>query len=76
MRRVLVIGAGAQGGPAACILAGEAGVTEIRLGDIDLALAEKVADTVRQRTGKDTVRPLKLDAGSLEEVTAAARGVE
>ena len=41
MRKVLVIGAGAQGGPCASILAGEEGVVEIGLGDIDLALAQK-----------------------------------
>ena len=39
MKKVLVIGAGAQGGPCASILAGEESVKEIRLGDIDLALA-------------------------------------
>jgi saccharopine dehydrogenase-like NADP-dependent oxidoreductase len=72
MKRVLVIGAGAQGGPAACILAGEPGVEEIRLGDIDLALAQRVAT----RIGSDKVRPFKLDAGRLEEVVAAAEGVD
>ena len=34
--KVLVIGAGAQGGLAASILSGEEHVTEIRLGDSDL----------------------------------------
>jgi len=39
MKKVLVIDAGAQGGPCASILAGEESVKEIHLGDIDLALA-------------------------------------
>jgi malate/lactate dehydrogenase len=47
MKKVLVIGAGAQGGPCTSILAGEESVKEIRLGDIDLALAQKVADKVK-----------------------------
>jgi saccharopine dehydrogenase-like NADP-dependent oxidoreductase len=72
MKKVLVIGAGAQGGPCASILAGEASVEEIRLGDIDLVLAEKVAD----RIGSDKVEPIRLDAGQKEEVITAARGVD
>ena len=42
MKKVLVIGAGAQGGPCASILAGEEGVEKILIGDIDLDLARKV----------------------------------
>jgi saccharopine dehydrogenase-like NADP-dependent oxidoreductase len=72
MRKVLVIGAGAQGGPCASILAGEAGVEEIRLGDIDLDLAQRVAERVRG----DRVQPLQLDAGNREAVVAAAQGVD
>jgi lysine 6-dehydrogenase len=72
MRKVLVVGAGAQGGPCASILAGEASVEEIRLGDIDRALVEKVA----QKIGSSKVHPFKLDAGRSQEVIAAARGVD
>jgi len=72
MRRVLVIGAGAQGGPCASILAGEESVEEIRLGDIDLALAQKVADKIKS----DKVEPIRLDASSEAEVIAAAEGVD
>jgi saccharopine dehydrogenase-like NADP-dependent oxidoreductase len=72
MKKVLVIGAGAQGGPCASILAGEAGVEQIRLGDIDLALAQRVADKVQSAK----ITPLRLDAGQLDEVVAAARGVD
>ena len=41
MDRVLIIGAGAQGGPCASILAGDKTVEEIRLGDIDKIIANK-----------------------------------
>ena len=46
METVLIVGAGAQGGPCASILAGEEGVAKIRLGDIDLGVARKVADKI------------------------------
>ncbi len=72
MKSILVIGAGAQGGPCTSILAREPDVEEIRLGDIDLDLAKKVADRIK--SGK--VAPLKLDASQKEEVIAAARGVD
>jgi saccharopine dehydrogenase-like NADP-dependent oxidoreductase len=72
MTKVLVIGAGAQGGPCASILAGEEDVTEIRLGDINLGLAKQVA----QRVGSEKIVPLKLDASSKAEIVTAARGVD
>lgn len=72
MKKVLVIGAGAQGGPCASILAGEEGVEEIRLGDIDLALAKKVAEKIKS----EKVQPIPLDASIKEDVMAAAQGVD
>jgi saccharopine dehydrogenase-like NADP-dependent oxidoreductase len=72
MKKVLVIGAGAQGGPCASILAGEADVEEIWLGDIDLALAQRVADNIRS----DRIEPIKLDASKEAEVIAAAQGMD
>ena len=72
MKRVLVVGAGAQGGPCASILAGEPGVQEVRLGDIDLALAQRVVE----RIGSGRVIPLKLDASHQAELVEAARGVD
>ena len=72
MKNVLVIGAGTQGGPCASILAGEESIEEIRLGDIDLALAQKAADKI----GSSKVKPIKLDAGKKEMIAAAARGVD
>ncbi|MCJ7535261.1 MAG: saccharopine dehydrogenase NADP-binding domain-containing protein, partial [Anaerolineales bacterium] len=72
MKKVLVIGAGAQGGSCTSILAGEESVKEIRLGDIDLALDQKVADKINSIK----VEPFKLDASLKEEVIAAAQGVD
>ena len=72
MKKVLVIGAGAQGGPCASILAGEESVEEIRLGDIDLALAQKVASKI----GSHKVEAFKLDASEEAQVIAAADGVD
>jgi lysine 6-dehydrogenase len=72
MKKVLVIGAGAQGGPCTSILAGEAGVEEIRLGDIDLDLAQRVAT----RINSDKVTPLRLDASKKDQVITAAQGVD
>jgi len=72
MNKVLVIGAGAQGGPCASILAGEEGVEKILLGDIDLDLAQKVADKIQS----DKVEAFKLDASDEAQVIAAAEGVD
>ena len=72
MKKVLVIGAGAQGGPCASILAGEEGVEKIRLGDIDLALAQKVAAKI----GSRKVEAFHLDASDAAQVTRAAQGVD
>ena len=72
MKKVLVIGAGAQGGPCASILAGEESVNEIRLGDIDLALDQKVADKINSIK----VELFKLDASDKEQVIKAADGVD
>ena len=72
MVKVLVVGAGAQGGPCASILAGENNVSEIRLGDINLDTAQKVA----ARIGSDKIQPTKLDASNLDDVISLASGVD
>jgi len=72
MIKVLVVGAGAQGGPCASILAGEEIIEEIRLGDINLDIAKKVADKI----GGGKIQPINLDASSLDDVAAAADGVD
>jgi saccharopine dehydrogenase-like NADP-dependent oxidoreductase len=72
MKNVLVIGAGAQGGPCASILAGEPGVERILLGDIDLSLAQRATD----RIDSIKVEPFKLDASNEAQVIAAAEGTD
>ena len=44
--KVLIVGAGGQGGPCASILARDNTVEEIRLADLDLSVAQKVADKI------------------------------
>ena len=70
--RVLVVGAGAQGGPCASILSRDSDVSEIILGDINLNLAKRVAD----RIGSEKVVPKRVDASSLDSLVEAARGVD
>lgn len=72
MEKVLIIGAGAQGGPCASILAGESDVNEIRLGDIDLAVSKSVTEKIRSTK----IKPFRLDASKVYEVAAAAEGVD
>jgi saccharopine dehydrogenase-like NADP-dependent oxidoreductase len=72
MKKVLIVGAGAQGGPCAAILAGEESVTEIRLGDINFDFAKKVAD----RINSQKITAMKLDASQKDELIKAAQGVE
>jgi saccharopine dehydrogenase (NAD+, L-lysine-forming) len=72
MEKVLIVGAGAQGGPCASILAGEESVTEILVGDINLEFAEKIAN----RINRTKIKPLKLDARKKDELIKAAEGVD
>jgi len=72
MKKVLIVGAGAQGGPCASILARDKDISEIRLGDIDVELANKVKDKIKS----DKLTVLKLDAAKIEEVEKAAIGVD
>ena len=72
MKRVLIVGAGAQGGPCAAILAEEPSISEVRVGDIHLEVAGRVAD----RINCEKIRPLQLDAGRKDELIKAAEGVE
>jgi saccharopine dehydrogenase-like NADP-dependent oxidoreductase len=72
MQKILVIGAGGQGGPCVSILARDEQVSEIRLGDINFELASKVAEKI----GRSKVEPMELDAGKKEAVIKAAEGVD
>jgi len=72
MKKVLIVGAGGQGGPCASILARDKDVAEIVLGDIDLELANKVKNKIKS----DKITTVKLDAGKVEDIKHAARGVD
>lgn len=72
MTKVLIIGAGAQGGPCTSILARDSEVSEIILADMNLELAEKVVEKI----GSGKVTPLKLNAANVEDVTRAAKGAD
>ena len=70
MKKVLIVGAGVQGGPCASILARDENVSEIVIGDIDEELAQKARDKI----GSDKIKAIKLDAGNADHVAEAAEG--
>ena len=72
MKKVLIIGAGGQGGPCASILARDKDVAEIVLGDIDLELANRVKNKIKS----EKITAVKLDAGKLEDIKRAARDTD
>jgi len=72
MYKVLIVGAGAQGGPCASILARDKDVSEIVLSDIDLDLAKKVS----KKINSDKITVTKLDAGNIDDVEKAAKGAD
>jgi len=72
MKKVLVVGAGGQGGPCTSILARDKNVTDVVLGDLDIELANKVKSKIRS----DKISTVKVDAEKVEELERAARGVD
>jgi len=72
MQKVLIVGAGGQGGPCASILAKDKDVAEIVLGDIDVELANRVKNKIKS----DKINAVKLDAGKVEDIKNAARGAD
>jgi saccharopine dehydrogenase (NAD+, L-lysine-forming) len=70
--KFLVVGAGGQGAPCASILSRDPEVSEIVLADIDLELAEKAA----KKIGSDKITIMRVDAGNLEDLLKAAKGVD
>ncbi|MDR2088244.1 MAG: saccharopine dehydrogenase NADP-binding domain-containing protein [Clostridiales Family XIII bacterium] len=70
--KVLVVGAGGQGGPCASILARNSNVERILLTDLELQAAQKVAGKI----GSDKIQTGKLDATDSAAVTAAAKGMD
>lgn len=70
--KVLLVGAGGQGGPCASILSRDNEVTDIVLADVDLNAAQKVKDKI----GSDKIRAVKVNAGDIDEITSTARGMD
>jgi saccharopine dehydrogenase-like NADP-dependent oxidoreductase len=70
--KVLIIGAGAQGGPCASILSRDDAVSEVILGDIDLALADKV----KAKVGGKKITTVRVDAGKSSDIEKAAEGAD
>lgn len=72
MKKILIVGAGAQGGPCASILARDREISEIVLGDIDLDLANRV----KEKIGSDKITAMKVDAGKIDDIERAAEGAD
>lgn len=70
--KVLIMGAGGQGGPCASILSRDKAIEEIRLADLDLSIADKVA----KKIGSDKIKTYKVNATNIDEVVKAADGVD
>jgi saccharopine dehydrogenase (NAD+, L-lysine-forming) len=70
--KVLIVGAGAQGGPCSSILSRDDAVSEIVLGDIDLDLANKV----KAKVGGNKITTVKVDASRVSDIENAAQGAD
>jgi len=69
--KILIVGAGAQGSVIATEIVKSPIVSEVRVSDIDLKKAERVAERLKS----DKVRTLRVDANKVEDVKRAARDV-
>lgn len=67
--KALVVGAGAQGGPAAAILSKQDIVTKIILGDINQQLAERWRDKI----GGNKVEAIRIDASDTQKIVDAVK---
>jgi len=70
--KVLIVGAGAQGGPCASALTRDSDTSEIILGDIDFDLANKV----KEKIASEKITAVEVDAGNVEDIEKAAKGVD
>lgn len=72
MKKILIIGAGAQGGPCASILTRDKDISEIVLADLNPGLANRVKDKLKS----DKISVVQVDAAKIEDIERAARGVD
>ena len=70
--KTLILGLGAQGSVIASHLTKDEEVTEVRLADIDLVKAERLA----MRLKNDKVCTHRVDASKVEEIVEVAKGVD
>lgn len=70
--KVLLMGAGGQGGPCASILSRDQSVEKIVIGDINAEMASKVAEKI----GSDKVEVRKVDASDIDDIAKAAEGMD
>ena len=70
MKKLIIIGVGAQGSTIAKRMDGHPGIAEIICADYDRKAAEALSATVAK------ARPLQLDAGRVENIIEAARGCD
>ena len=70
--RVLIVGAGGQGGACASILSRQECIEEIRLVDLKESIAKEVADQI----GSSKIKTGAVDATNSEDIARAAGGVD
>jgi len=70
--KLLIIGCGDQGATIARYLVDKADVDEVRLADLDLKRAGRLADTLKS----SKVFTRRVDAGNIEEVLRVAEGID
>lgn len=71
-KKVLVVGAGAQGSACASILARDKDISEIVLADIDIDLANEVKAKIKS----SKLSTVRVDAGRVEDIEKAAEGAD
>ena len=69
--KILIVGVGAQGSVIATEIVKSPEVSEVRLSDIDLKKAERLAERLKS----DKLRTLRVDANKVDDIMRAAREV-
>ena len=69
--KILIVGVGAQGSVIATEIVKSPEVSEVRLSDIDLKKAERMAERLKS----DKLRTLRVDANKVDDIMRAAREV-
>ena len=70
--KILLMGAGGQGGPAASIMARDKEIEKIIIGDINTQMAQRVADKI----DSDKIEVRKVDAGDIDDIAKNAEGMD